>query len=596
MAKTTDESTPFDVRVSRQASGIKLWRAAEFDRLCVSVCELAAAIFDLPMAFVSLRDGNGLTPAATFSIPDIDVLDTLAFTQRPLIAGKGLLIDDATRDARYFLESAVLRAPHMRFYADMPLVHGGEILGVIAIADTTPCSDFPAAKRALLAKFADQAATLLTLAQGPKTESQVTQKRLDMAAELAGFGYWTIDLVTREVTWSKGLYVLLGLNEALHKPQVTTQLDVYAPEDRPAVIERFQRAVNVGEDFDFELRITRRKDKAARLIRTRGGVEYDRDGMPVRLCAVVRDVTETAVKTPAAREDFLGHVADELRAPLNDIVSYARLIETRPVSGSDTADYARHLLTSAEAPQSLIGDTLAPAAAVTIDEDDEIVDVAEMIRETADAFTLQARASQTRLGTHFVDFTCANARLDVMRVQQVLQNLIANACKFTRGGVISVTASQVTAENPETLKPEVHLHVSVRDTGIGMDETLAHGLFNGGKKGLGLSIAQTIVEMLGGHIGVVSRPGEGANVWFEIPVDWAEAPAAIKPDPRAIPVPRTLTRQTFDTPQSRPAYAPLRPRFEAPPAPEPARYVPVDDDRINREYLRALLHDMKLDL
>ncbi len=585
MAKTADESTPFDVRPTLRAQGRKCRRAAEFDRICVSVCELAAAMFDLPMAALSLRDGDGLTPVAAFGIPDIEALDTLAFTARKLMVGEGLRIDDATRDARYFLESAVLHAPHMRFYADMPLVHDGEILGVIAIADAKPCPDFPAMKLAVFAKFADQAATLLALAQGSGGDMwgalQAQQKRLDMAAEMAGFGYWTIDLATREVTWSKGLYALLGLNEKTYTPQVTTQLDIYAAEDHPGVIERFQRAVNAGEDFDFELRITRRKDKAARLIRTKGGVEYDGDGAPVRLCAVVRDVTETGVS-----DDFLGHVADELRAPLNDIVSYARRMETQPVSSRDIAGYARHLLTSAEALESLVDN-----AAQTSAEDGETVDIAAMIRETVDAFTLQAEAAQTRLSTHFVDFTRPTARLDVMRVRQVLQNLLSNACKFTRGGVISVTASQVMAENPQTLRPEIRLHVSVRDTGIGMDEALAHNLFNGGKKGLGLSIAQTIVEMLGGHIGAVSRPGEGANVWFEIPVEWAEAPS-VKPDPKAIPVPRTLSRQNFDTRQSRPAYAPLRPRYD----PDPVRHAPVDEDRINREYLRALLQDMKLDL
>jgi signal transduction histidine kinase len=547
----------------------------------VSVCELAAAMFDLPMAALSLRDGDGLTPVAAFGIPDIEVLDTLAFMARKLVAGEGLQINDATRDARYFLESAVLHAPHMRFYADMPLVHDGEILGVIAIADAKPGE---AVNLAVFAKFADQVATLLSLAQGSggdiRSELQAQQRRLDMAAELAGFGYWTIDLATREVIWSKALYALLGLNERTYTPQVATQLDIYAAADHPGVIERFQRAVNAGEDFDFELRITRRKDKAARLIRTKGGVEYDDDGAPVRLYAVVRDVTETGVS-----DDFLGHITDELRAPLNDIVSYARRMETQPVSSRDIAGYARHLLTSAEALEGLVDE----AAQTPIE--DETVDIAAMIRETVDAFTLQAEAAQTRLSTHFVDFTRPTARLDVMRVRQVLQNLISNACKFTRGGVISVTASQVMAENPQTLRPEIHLHVSVRDTGAGMDEALAHNLFNGGKKGLGLSIAQTIVEMLGGHIGAMSRPGEGANVWFEIPVEWAEAPA-VKPDPKAIPVPRTLPRQNFDTRQSRPAYAPLRPRFD----PDPAHHVPVDEDRINREYLRVLLQDMKLDL
>ncbi|MCR6659398.1 MAG: ATP-binding protein [Asticcacaulis sp.] len=574
-------------------------RAADFDRICAGVCELAAAIFDMPMAFLSLGTGEAQAVTAAFGIPDIDVLDGIAFTQRPLTAGEGLNIPDAAHDARYFLESAVLRAPHIRFYADMPLVNEGGIIGVIALADAAAREDFSAAKQAVLARFADQVATLLALAQGSGADMrgmvQMQQKRLERAAELAGFGYWTIDLTSREVVWSREMYGLLGLNEKTYRPQVATHLDIYQPDDRSVVIEHFQRAVNAGEDFDFELRIVRRRDKAARLIRTKGGVEYDGDGAPIRLCAVVRDVTE-ATAAALASEGFLGHIADELRAPLNEIVSYARMIEMQPVSGSETADFARHLQNSARAMKTLIGDALSHEPAVSSEEDNEIVDVAATIRETVDAFTLQAQAAQTRLSAHFVDFTRRQARLDDMRVRQVLQNLIANACKFTQGGVISVTASQVTAENPQRLKSEIRLHVSVRDTGIGMGEAQARTLFSGGKKkhGLGLSVAQAIVESLGGHIGAVSRPGEGANVWFEIPVDWVEAPE-VKPDPKAAPVPRTLTRQIFDRPQSRPAYAPPRPRIDAAP-PEPAKHAPVDEDRINREYLRALLADMKLDL
>lgn len=603
MAKTTDESMPFDVRPNAQALVRKQRRAADFDRICAGVCELAAAIFDVPMAALSLREGEALTAAAAFGIPDIDVLDGIAFMQRPLIAGEGLHIPDAACDARYFLESAVLHAPHIRFYADMPLVHKGGIIGVIALADAAAHEDFPAVKQVVLAKFADQVATLMSLAQGSGDDMrgmvQMQQKRLDRAAELAGFGYWTIDLASREVVWSREMYGLLGLNEKTYRPQVATHLDIYQPDDRPVVIEHFQRAVNAGEDFDFELRIIRRRDKAARLIRTKGGVEYDGDGAPVRLCAVVRDVTEGAEKvTGHSQAAFLGHVTDELRAPLNEILSYARLIETRPVSGNEIAGYAQNLLASAEALKHLIGDMPIPEVMERLDEGDEIVDVAATIRETVDAFALQAQAAQTRLSAHFVDFTRKQARLDDMRVRQVLQNLIANACKFTQGGVISVTASQVTAENPQTLKPEIRLHVSVRDTGIGMEEAQARALFSGGKKkrGLGLSVAQAIVESFGGHIGAVSRPGEGTNVWFEIPVDWVDAPTASAPDPRATPVPRTLMRQTFDTPQSRPAYAPPRPRFEAAPPAEAPRHAPVDEDRINREYLRALLADMKLDL
>jgi len=619
MPRKPDESTLFPVRPTPGAEALKALRAAEFQRICASVCELSAALFDLPMAFIRLYDGARLTTVAAFGV-EAGALDALAFTERKLAEGEGLFLSDATRDPRFFLESAVLRGPQIRFYLDMPLVDRGEVLGVLSLAEPLPRHDFSDRKRTLFAQFAGQVATLVGLARSAEArndmigELQARQTRLDSASDMTGLGYWKIDLKTREVTWSKGLYALFGVNPKTYQPQVATQLDIYEPEDRATLIDRFQRAVNDGEDFDFELKIMRRKDKVMRLIRTCGGVEYDADGAPVRLCAVVRDVTpvsaEVAPKVETMSKDMvLGRVADELRAPLNDIIGFARRIETETPASAEIATYAHSLLTSANALKALFGAPEKPPVVEAVSDDEdadlEIVDVADVIRETVNGFADQAELHGTRLNAHFIDFTRHTAKLDVMRLQQVLQNLISNACKATRGGSVSVTASQVRAENPVTLATETHLHVSVRDSGAGMSEDRAHGVL-AGQGGLGLSVARTIVEMLGGHIGIVSRPGEGTNAWFEIPVSWADAPVAapeIRPaprvDPKAAPVPRTLTRQSFDGPaySPRPAYAPVRPRVEAEPLrPEPLRYAPVDEERINREYLRALLQDMKLDM
>lgn len=585
MPETLEDLIAFDTGYARSNhSG----QGADFAEICASVCRLTAALFDMPMAFISLREDNGVTPVSAFGISNIEVLDGIAFTERPLVAGEGLLIDDTTCDGRYFLESAVLRAPHMRFYADMPLVHEGEVLGILAMADTVAASEIPDIKLALFGQFAGQVSTLIALAKedGARrrilAELQAQQARIDRAADMTGMGYWTIDLATRTVTWSPGLYALMGRDPARFRPQVATQLDIYRPEDRPGIIEHLQRAVNAGVDFDFEVGIIRASDQAAYLIRTQGGVEYDAEGAPVRLCAVVCDISRS--KTSASN-DFLSHITDELRAPLNDILAYARLIETRPVSAAEVADYARQLLASAEALQTAVADTVA-AEAVESDGEDGVVDVAAVIRGTVAAFVPQTEARGTRLGVHISDFDQTPVPLDADRVQQVLQNLLANACRATQGGAISVTARRVMAETAES-----RLHVSVRDTGAGMDEARAKTMFAGGReghgyRGLGLSIAQTIVEMLGGHIDMTSRLGAGTTVSFEIPVEWP----ATKPDPKAVPVPRTLKRQMFDSPPvapvgaSRPAYAPMR----------PARSAPVDEDRINREYLRALLADMNL--
>ncbi|CAL4866327.1 Adaptive-response sensory-kinase SasA [Asticcacaulis sp. MM231] len=554
---------------------------AAYTDIGAAVCALASALFGLPLAFLKVFDGDALVTLAVHGFPDIDALDHFAFIERKLIPGVSLLVEDATHDSRFFLESAVLRSPNLRFYVDMPLVYEGRVMGVLGLCDPQAGLDFDDRKLVLLEQFAHVVATLIALAKGAEArdgmldELQSQQSRMDSAADMTGLGYWKIDLESRAVTWSKGLYTLFGLSPETYTPDVASQLDIYRPEDSGLLIDSFQRAVNSGEDFDVEVRIVRATDKALRLMRVKGGVDYNSDGQAARLCAVVRDITPEL----PAQEAFLNEVTEDLRAPLKDIVSFARKLDSQGGTHPDIATYAHDLLVSAHALEGLLD-----AQSV----DDEAVDVAEIIKELVDDFASTAQALHTRLSAHFVDFARTRARFDVMRVQQVLHHLLDNACRHTEGGVISVTASQVQAENPVTLMVDTHLHVSVRDTGTGMDEAHVKGLFKAGHKGMGLSIAQAIIDMLGGYIGVVSHLGEGTNVWFEIPMDWVEAPVTA-PDVKAAPRMRTLTRQRVEdiAPAARPpAYAPT----VAP------KHPPVDEHYINREYLRALLADMKLEI
>lgn len=534
--------------------------------------------------------------------------------------GESLIIPDATADARFFLESAVLNAPKIRFYADIPLICDGIVLGVLAICERQPRHDFNGARQALFRQYANQAATMIALAQGTGQRSETSielksqQNRFDLIQEMTGIGYWSIDLKSREITWSKGLYAVYGLSPKSYKPRVATQLDIYEPQDQALIIDKFQRAVNYGEDFDFNVEILRRKDKVARTIRTKGGIELGDDGKPARLVAVVRDITEgvsdqeeilrvrmAAEDINDAKNDFLAHITTELKTPLNNILGYARLLNEQRIDDPDVAGYVTNLLASAKAMQSLVKDTLdvsamsAPAVreAGHAHSSAEAVNIVNLIRDVVNQFGAQAAASQTRLNTHFVDIDNAWCSLDSMRLRQVLQNLIGNACKFTRGGLINVTASQVLVDQSTWLR------VSVRDSGVGMSEEQSHGLFSETRKpaGLGLSVSKAIIDLLGGHIGVVSRLGEGSNFWFEIPVDWVEAPArreaaenaAFQNATPTMAAPRMLNRVPAD---------PMRQSVAGPAfTPQPAAsHGRIDEDRINREYLRALLQDMKLDL
>ncbi|MEI9904859.1 MAG: ATP-binding protein [Asticcacaulis sp.] len=597
-------------------------REPQFGRIARSLCELATGVFDVPLAICKIYEGGQLVIKASVGFPNEALLDDLSFCQRKLVPGESLLIPDATADARYFLEAAVLNAPKLRFYVDIPLVSDGVVLGVLCLCERQPRHDFTASKLNLFRQFANNAATTLALAQTAASgntafELKSQQQRFDLAQDMTGIGYWSVDLKTRDVTWSKGLYAVYGLSPKTYKPRVATQLDIYEQADQQLIIDKFQRAVNAGEEFDFNVDILRRKDKMTRTIRTKGGVELGDDGKPVRLYAVVRDISEGVsdqeelIKARMAAEDindakteFLTHITNELRSPLNNILGYARLLNEQRFDNPDVASYTLNLLKSAKALQSLVKDTLdvtnleahAPRDIDHAHSREDAVNVASLVKDVVNQFAAQAQASQTRLTAQFVDFDNPYAQLDAMRLRQVLQNLIGNACKFTRGGLINVTASQVTVDNTFGKSPQTLLRIGVRDTGIGMSEDQSLTLFSGGtditdnrkgQAGLGLSISKAIVDLLGGQIGVVSRLGEGANFWFEIPVQWVAAPAkVIEAAPYAASIPQ---------PTPRPLRAPID-TVRSQIAPAPSRAAPVDEDRINREYLRALLQDMKLDM
>ncbi len=105
-------------------------------------------------------------------------------------------------------------------------------------------------------------------------------------------------------------------------------------------------------------------------------------------------------------------------------------------------------------------------------------------------------------------------------MQQILNNLIGNAIKFTEQGYVEVTAQWL---------PYGALRVSVRDTGIGIDPDVQDRLFRNftqgdasitkryGGTGLGLAISKKLVELMKGKIGMMSELGVGSEFWFEVP-------------------------------------------------------------------------------
>jgi CheY-like chemotaxis protein len=125
-----------------------------------------------------------------------------------------------------------------------------------------------------------------------------------------------------------------------------------------------------------------------------------------------------------------------------------------------------------------------------------------------------------------------------VRIRQVLLNLASNAVKFTERGAVRIEVSQL--DGPQ-------IKISVADSGIGIAEEQMNRMFlrftqadssttrRYGGTGLGLAISRTLVELMGGTIGVSSELGVGSTFWFTLPFVAADAPAVIADEAR-VPV------------------------------------------------------------
>ena len=198
----------------------------------------------------------------------------------------------------------------------------------------------------------------------------------------------------------------------------------------------------------------------------------------------------------------------------------------------------------------------------------------------------------------------------VVRLRQVLLNLVANAVKFTSRGSVSITVSKV-AEYPGGL----HLRFEVQDTGIGISLADAADLFQPFKQvdastsrkyggtGLGLSISKRLVTLMSGQIGVTSAPNQGSTFWFEVPLQVVDTVAGVlAPAPAdglavSVPVdaPVTGLTQPLDAVLpggAVPSSAPVAPSLADQVSNGVLNLLLVEDNAINMALAKALLGRM----
>lgn len=386
-----------------------------------------------------------------------------------------------------------------------------------------------------------QAETRLDRAERSLRESQ---RLIDLAQEAGNVGFFHYQFASDSLAWTPGLSRLFGMEAVARESTLNDFLAYIVAPDRERTENALRRACErLQEKEELEFRIVP-PDGERRWLTSRIMVTYGNDGQPLEMTGITLDTNdqkeaergraaaiqrEYAARIEAetanrAKDEFLAMLGHELRNPLSAVAAAIEVLN-RVDATSDTAANARSIISRQTHHLARLMDDLLDVARVISGKillSRRRINLAPLVDRLVSTLKLTGSTDQHELKVELKDKWID---ADPIRIEQVINNLLTNALKYTpAGGRVEIS---VGGEGDQAI-------IEVRDNGVGIPPSLLPRIFDlfvqaertldrrAGGLGIGLTLVRHLVELHGGRVTASSSP---AGTLFTVHLPAVEPPA-----------------------------------------------------------------------
>lgn len=350
------------------------------------------------------------------------------------------------------------------------------------------------------------------------------------------------------LTLNKSMAIILGYTDETDLMSVNIK-DVYAfEEDRIKLLNELK--IN-GKVENYRIRL-KRKDGSIAFVRLNDRLVKNDDGN-MYFEGNIYDITEQvkaederqevenmlkkekekteklaqeAMRISGTKSKFLANLSHEIRTPMNGILGFLTLIEAGAYSNDEELKlFSSNARQSAESLLDIINSILdlTKIEAGKVKVESARFNLINVIDQSISVVSIKANEKKVRIIKQVPESAETMLVGDMIKLRQILVNLLNNAVKFTSDGEI-----RIITKTQKTSNSGIELHMSITDTGVGIPESKLNDLFKPYSQlgdfyenfsrgsGLGLVICKEYVELLGGNISVISEEGEGSSFSFMI--------------------------------------------------------------------------------